>query len=60
MLIIILYIFRPVFRSYDPTDDKLVDAAVPKAKVIDIEEQIADTLEHSVVKPVVEDVVRFK
>lgn len=32
---------------------------VPKAKTIDIEEQVKDTLEHGVVKPVVEDVVCY-
>jgi len=46
---------KPVFRSYNPTDTKFQEALAPKAKAIDIEEQIADTLVHSVVKPVVED-----
>jgi len=47
---------KPMFRSYNPTDEKFQDASVPKAKPIDIETQIADTLEHAVVKPIVEDV----
>jgi len=46
---------KPVFRSYNPTDEKFQEALAPKARAIDIEEQIADTLQHSVVKPVVED-----
>ncbi|OXA37296.1 coiled-coil domain-containing protein 12 [Folsomia candida] len=47
---------KPIFRSYNPAFDKFQEIAVPKAKVVDIEEQIADTLQHAVVKPVVDDV----
>ncbi len=53
-----MFLYRPIFRSYNPTHDQFQESAVPKAKAIDIEEQVADTLEHSVVKPVVDDVVK--
>lgn len=50
-------IFRPVFRSYNPAHEDLQVAAIPKAAPIDIESQVADSLEHSNVTKLVEDVV---
>ncbi|ODN00068.1 Coiled-coil domain-containing protein 12 [Orchesella cincta] len=47
---------KPVFRSYNPQDGDLQNAAMPKAAPIDIESHVADSLEQSSVTKLVEDV----
>jgi len=47
---------KPVFRSYNPSDEELQNAAKPKAAPIDIESQVADSLEQSSVTKLVDDV----
>jgi coiled-coil domain-containing protein 12 len=47
---------KPVFRSYNPQDTAFQEAAQPKAAPIDIEAQIADTLEQGQVKTLLDDV----
>lgn len=58
-LIKIIYfsLYRPVFRSYNPADEGLQNAAMPKASAIDIESHVADSLEQSAVTKLVDDVV---
>jgi hypothetical protein len=57
MFFFVVLLIRPMFRSYNPTDEKFLEASVPKARPIDIETQVADTLEQGQVKTLVEDVV---
>jgi len=47
---------KPKFRSYNPADEELQEAAKPKAAPIDIESHVADSLEQSTVTKLVEDV----
>lgn len=47
---------QPVFRSYNPVDEKFQESAIAKAKPIDIESQVADTIKQGEVKTLLEDV----
>jgi len=47
---------KPTFRSYNPQDENFQESARPKALPIDIEEQVADTLEKGQVKTLLDDV----
>jgi len=47
---------KPVFRSYNPQAEDLKELAISKAKPVDIEAQVADTIEQGEVKTLLEDV----
>jgi len=47
---------RPAFRSYNPKDEQLQEAARPMPLPVNIEEEISDTLEQGQVKTLLEDV----
>jgi len=47
---------KPIFRSYNPQDENFQESARPKALPIDIEDQVADTLEKGHVKTLLDDV----
>ena len=58
LMINILYISRPVFRSYRPLDEELKKSSVPLAEPEEVDQHITNELGKAADPPVMEEIVR--
>jgi hypothetical protein len=56
-ILLILILFRPKFRSYVPSDEKLKEGTIAPAKPGDVESEVKDQLEAAKSRVVIEDLV---
>lgn len=54
-----LFFYRPKFRSYKPSDEKLKETVLEPAKPGNVEAEIKDQLESAKMRVVIEDLVSF-
>lgn len=51
----LIYIFRPIFRSYKPEDDSLKDSLLDEAVPVNVEQEVKDQLEAAKAKDVIDE-----